>query len=176
MVRGRKPIPTAVNKIIGRARSNRMPPNEPTIGIPRVFGLPLAPPTYLDDYAVDEWQRTWESLWDAGIMTHVDVGALAIYCQAHARWRRAEEAIQEIAKEDPKNGGLVLVTTNGNIVQNPLVGIANSSMRDAIRYGAEFGLTPSSRARLGIVATKPYDPNDKYFDWDPFEEEKGSRR
>ena len=164
MVRGRKPIPTAVNKIIGRARSNRMPPNEPTIGIPRVFGLPLAPPTYLDDYAVDEWQRTWESLWDAGIMTHVDVGALAIYCQAHARWRRAEEAIQEIAKEDPKNGGLVLVTTNGNIVQNPLVGIANSSMRDAIRYGAEFGLTPSSRARLGIVATKPYDPTDKYFD------------
>jgi P27 family predicted phage terminase small subunit len=99
MVRGRKPIPTAVNKIMGRVHSNRMPPNEPTIGIPRVFGLPLAPPTYLDDYAADEWQRTWESLWDAGIVTHVDVGALAIYCQAHARWRRAEEAIQEIAKE-----------------------------------------------------------------------------
>ena len=100
----------------------------------------------MDDYAADEWQRTWESLWDAGIVTHVDVGALAIYCQAHARWRRAEEVIQEIAKEDPENGGLVLVTTNGNIVQNLLVGIANTSMRDAIRYGAEFGLTPSSRA------------------------------
>ena len=91
-------------------------------------------------------------------------GTLRIYCQAYARWRRAEEAIQEIAKKDPENGGLVLVTTNGNIVQNPLVGIANTSMRDAIRYGAEFGLTPSSRARLGIVATKQYEPTDKYFD------------
>ena len=109
MVRGRKPIPTAVNKIMGRVHSNRMPPNEPTIGIPRVFGLPPAPPAYLDDYAADEWQRTWESLWDARIVTHVDVGALAINCQAHARWRRAEEAIQEIAKEDPENSGLVLV-------------------------------------------------------------------
>jgi P27 family predicted phage terminase small subunit len=97
-------------------------------------------------------------------VTYVDFGALAIYCQAHARWRRAEEAIQQIAKEDPENGGLVLVTTNGNIVQNPLVGIANSSMRDAIRYGAEFGLTPSSRAGLGIMPTQPFDPVDKYFD------------
>ena len=164
MVRERKPIPTTVNKTTGQTRSNCMPQNELIISLPPVFDLPLAPPAYLDHYAADEWQRTWKLLWEAGIMTSIDIGALAIYCQAYARWRRAEEAIQEIAMEDPENGGLVLVTTNGNIVQNPLVGIANTSMRDAIRYGAEFGLTPSSRARLGIVATKPYDPTDKYFD------------
>ena len=138
--------------------------NEPIISLSQVVGLSLAPPAYLDDYAADEWRRTWELLWEAGIMTPIDIGALAIYCQAYARWRRAEEAIQKIAKEDPENGGLVVVTTNGNIVQNPLVGIANTSMRDAIKYGAEFGLTPSSRARLGIVAIKQYDPTDKYFD------------
>ena len=164
MVRGRKPIPTTVKNVTGLMHSGRMPPNEQTIGLQQVFGLPLAPPAYLDDYAADEWQRTCKLLWEAGIMTPTDIGALAIYCQAYARWRRAEEAIQEIAMEDPENGGLVLVTTNGNIVQNPLVGIANTSMRDAIRYGAEFGLTPSSRARLGVMPTKPYDPTDKYFD------------
>lgn len=164
MVRGRKPIPTTVKKITGQTRPRRMLQNEPIISLSQVVGLSLAPPAYLDDYAADEWRRTWELLWEAGIMTPIDIGALAIYCQAYARWRRAEEAIQKIAKEDPENGGLVVVTTNGNIVQNPLVGIANTSMRDAIKYGAEFGLTPSSRARLGIVAIKQYDPTDKYFD------------
>lgn len=88
-----------------------------------------------------------------------------MYCQAYGRWRKAEEAIQAAAKVDVKNGGLMIMTTNGNWVQNPMVGIANTAMRDAMKYAAEYGLTPSSRVRLGIAADKKEDedPTAKYF-------------
>jgi phage terminase small subunit len=59
MVRGRKPIPTTVKKITGQTRPRRMPQNQPIISLSQVVGLPLAPPAYLDDYAADEWRRTW---------------------------------------------------------------------------------------------------------------------
>jgi phage terminase small subunit len=38
--------------------------------------------------------------------------------------------------------------SNNNKVVNPLIKIAEMSARDLIRFGNEFGLTPSSRARV----------------------------
>jgi P27 family predicted phage terminase small subunit len=70
-----------------------------------------------------------------------------------------------MARTDPVGGGLVMFTTNGNIIQNPMVGTANTAMRDAMKYAAEYGLTPSSRVRLGIIADKAQDndPTAQYF-------------
>jgi P27 family predicted phage terminase small subunit len=45
-------------------------------------------------------------------------------------------------------GGLMIRTTNGNAVQNPLIGVANKAMADMVRYAAEFGMTPSARSRI----------------------------
>jgi hypothetical protein len=46
-----------------------------------------------------------------------------------------------------------------------MVGTANTAMRDAMKYAAEYGLTPSSRVRLGIEADKAQDndPTAQYF-------------
>jgi len=44
--------------------------------------------------------------------------------------------------------GLLIKTTNGNVIQNPLVGISNHSWSQVLRFAKEFGLTPASRSRL----------------------------
>lgn len=51
--------------------------------------------------------------------------------------------------------GLMIKTTNGNAVQNPLVGTSNNTARDMVRFAGEFGLTPIVRARLALSAVAP---------------------
>lgn len=99
------------------------------------------PPSFLDAYAREEWQRLAPDLHTDGRLTVRDSGAFAAYCSSYSRWRKAEE---ECANE-----GLTIATKNGNIIQNPKVGIANAARRDMVRIAAEFGLTPSASARLG---------------------------
>ena len=43
---------------------------------------------------------------------------------------------------------LTETTSNGNIIQNPLVGIANKSLELMHKYLTEFGMSPSSRTRV----------------------------
>ena len=79
----------------------------------------------------------------------MDRAALAAYCQCYARWRRAETELNKLEKSSKSiHGALVSVTSNGNLIQNPLVGIANTAMKDMIKYAAEFGMTPSARTRI----------------------------
>jgi len=141
--RGRKPTPTHLKLVKGNP--GKRPINErepvPTSELPSV-------PEHLDDLAKVEWGRVSEELYRMGILSGVDRAALAVYCQAYARWERAERAIAKIAERDAGTGGLMIRTTNGNMVQNPLVGTANKAMSDMVRYAAEFGMTPSARSRI----------------------------
>jgi len=70
-----------------------------------------------------------------------------------------------MAERDRLTGGLMIKTSNGNAIQNPLVGIANKAMADMVRYAAEFGMTPSARSRIrGEEASgQTADPAAKYF-------------
>ena len=52
-----------------------------------------------------------------------------------------------------KRAELLIKTKEGNIIQQPLVGIANKAKADMVRFAAEFGMTPSSRARIEITGT-----------------------
>jgi P27 family predicted phage terminase small subunit len=97
----------------------------------------------------------------------LDRAALAGYCQAYGRWMQAERGIERMAEEDPANGGLIITTTNGKVIQNPMVGIARRAKADALRAAKEFGLTPASRA--GVEATPPVGDDDG---WDFFPESK----
>jgi len=77
---------------------------------------------------------------------------------------QAERALARMAERDLLTGGLMIRTTGGNAIQNPLVGTANKTMADMMRYAAEFGMTPSARSR--IVAESPPsddDPARNYF-------------
>jgi len=98
-----------------------------------------------------------------GVLTALDRAAFAAYCQAYGRWRQAEEALALFAEKDTATKGITIKTTNGNVIQNPLVGVASKAMADMVRYGNELGLTPSSRARVDGLDIST-DPGSRFFD------------
>jgi P27 family predicted phage terminase small subunit len=99
-----------------------------------------SPPAHLSEYAVQEWKRVSGELWALGLLTILDETSFAAYCQSYGLWRLAEE---RLASED-----LVAPGSERNKVVNPVLKIACQAARDLIRFGSEFGLTPSARARV----------------------------
>ena len=146
-MRGAKPTPTKL-KIL-RGNPGRRPLNDqepsPETKIPEA-------PEHLTVAARQEWDRISKALYDLGIISEIDRTALAAYCQLYGRWTDAEEAI--------KKSGMIIKTINGNVIQSPMVGIANRSLELMKQYLVEFGMTPSSRTRVK-VSDKP-----KKSEWD----------
>lgn len=158
-MRGRKPKPTHLKLVSGNP--GRRPLNDaepkPKISVP-------VPPAELSDDARQEWQAVTPRLYAIGMLADIDRAALAAYCQAYGRWAQAERALAVMAARDAVTRGLLIKTTNGNAIQNPLVGTANKAMADMVRYAAEFGMTPSARARLKAENTQnDDDPAAEFF-------------
>ena len=89
-----------------------------------------------------------------GLMSEIDRAALAAYCQAYGRWVQAERALARMGEKDLLTGALMIKTSNGNAIQNPLVGTANKAMELMLRAAAEFGMTPSARSRIDVDIPK----------------------
>ncbi len=111
--------------------------------------LPACPP-HLQGEARREWYRTGRKLRDCGLLTEIDKAALALYCQAWARWLEAEEAL--------KAYGVVLKSPNGFPMPSPYLAIANKAMEQMARLLAEFGMSPSARSRVTVEARRPGRP------------------
>src|SRR5665213_222100 len=158
MREGRKPKPTHLKLVTGNPGKRALNLREPR----PVPAIPV-PPAELVPEARQEWERVSVELHALGILTGIDRAALAAYCQAYGRWTQAEQAIARMAARDELTGGLMIRTTNGNAIQNPLVGTANKAMADMVRYAAEFGMTPSARTRIEAQAPEPDDPAERYF-------------
>ena len=137
--------PTKLKIIEGNPGKKRLNKNEPE---PRNI-MPYAPAHLCDD-AVKEWTRICEGLHHMGLLTEVDRNALGAYCSSFALWAQSWRVLNEMASTGKLGAGLMIKTTNGNMIQNPLVGTANVAARDMVRYAAEFGLTPAARARIDI--------------------------
>ena len=143
---GRKRIPTKLKIIKGTDQPCRMNPNEaePDLAIP-------SPPEHLSQTASVEWGRVSQELYYLGLLSRIDRAALAAYCQSYSRWVEAELQLTQ--------KGLLVKTKNKNIIQSPLVGIANKSMEMMHKFLTEFGMTPAARAR--VQANKPEYIQDK---------------
>lgn len=152
MKRGQKPTPTNLRLLQGgKPREN----NEPQP--PRPTEIP-EPPVYLKGYALEEWNRVIEDLYSTGVYASLDQTMLSAYCMAFARWIRAELDLERMAEIDPTTHGVMMKTSNGNAIQNPLVGVASTARRDMQRLAAEFGLTPSSRTMIDAGRQSEHDP------------------
>ena len=138
---GRKHSPTALKLLKGTARKSRLNIDEPkpALNIP-------TPPDHLDQIASVEWGRISQELYKLGLLTNIDRSPLAAYCVVYSRWVDAEMRL--------KKEGTTLVTTNGNIIQSPLVGISNQAMILMHKYLIEFGMTPASRAKVSVKKGK----------------------
>jgi len=153
-MRGRKPTPTHLKLVRGNPGKRRLNAAEPS----PERTLPSPPPELSAD-ARAEWDRVAGELHRIGVLSGIDRAALAAYCQAYGRWVVAERAIAKMAERDQLTEGLMIKTTNGNAVQNPLVGTANKAMADLVRYAAEFGMTPSARSRISGQSGEADEPD-----------------
>jgi len=145
--RGRPPIPTHLKILRGNPGLRALRP-EPEPAVP--LAVPEAP-SFLMDYAKEEWARIAKELYHLGCLTVVDLNTLAAYCQAYAHWRTAEEALAKMRERDPLTAAIMLKTRNGNAMPNPLLVAANKAASDMIRYASEFGLTPAARSRIAAA-------------------------
>jgi P27 family predicted phage terminase small subunit len=137
MTAGRKPLPTAVKELNGNPGKRTLNRSEPKPARPR--RVP-PPPAHLKGAARAKWKKLAAQLHKIGVLTEVDQDALARYCVTYQRWLEAEARVTR--------DGEVVRTTNGNLIQNPYLAIANRCMAQLSTLGAEFGLTPSSRAKV----------------------------
>jgi len=105
-------------------------------------------PDYLNAYARAEWVRVADTLYSIGTLAQIDQTMLAAYCVAYSRWRYAEEDLERMAQTDASTHAAVIRTKQGNLIQNPMVGVANTARREMQRLAAEFGLSPSARTQI----------------------------
>lgn len=141
---GRKPLPTGLKLLKGTAQNCRLNPSEPRPPV-----VAPEPPKFLGEVARQEWENKAPVLMRMGVLSEGDDAALAAYCQAFERFVEAETKIRQ--------SGLLIKTTGGNVIQNPLIGVANRAMEIMHKFLTEFGLTPSSRSRIVAVPAKDRD-------------------
>jgi P27 family predicted phage terminase small subunit len=147
MRRGPRPQPTNLKLLRGNPGCRVLKP-EPQPAKPAAIPQP---PDFLGEIAKAEWWRVASELFHLGLLTDVDVNPLAAYCQAFEHWRTAEITLAEMAKRDPITRAIMVKGSLGNPVPNPIIKVAIIAARDMVRFAAEFGLTPSSRARVAIA-------------------------
>ena len=149
MIAGRKPKPTNLKKLQGNP-GGRPLGNEPApdVCIP-------SPPEHLNPDAIIEWNRITPLLETMGLITLSDMAAIAAYCQNYGRWVEAEKLVA--------SDGMIVYSDSGYPSHHPSVSIANNAMDKMYKFLIEFGLTPSSRARLGSNTAKKKDKMDEYL-------------
>jgi P27 family predicted phage terminase small subunit len=153
-MRGRKPKPKQAHILNGTFRADR---HGDTPDFPR---RAPSPPDHLDASAKKEWKRVVKVLLGAGLLTTADRAALAAYCQCYARWADAEKKVQEY-------GAVLISKDNKTPYQSPYLSVASRAMEQMLKFLIEFGLTPSSRARVkGTGPVGPVDPMEALLDED----------
>lgn len=149
MVVGKKPHPTNLKILNGNPGKRPLPKNEPK-------PTPIAPrcPQFLHKDAKREWKRIVPELERLGLLTVVDMAALVGYCESWAQYKEAIEFIHDngsVYELERKEGGVYLQ-------QYPQVSIANKALLQIRAFCTEFGMTPSSRARMSVPGAE--DPDD----------------
>jgi len=144
MTRGPRPTPTVLRVLRGNPGHRPINQNEPQPFVPD--DCP-APPAHVIGHAAEEWNRIAPELYRLGLLTVADIGPLAAYCGAYARWRTAEETIQRLANNDPELHAM-LVETECGVGISPLIKIARWAANDMVRFAGEFGLSPAARCRI----------------------------
>jgi P27 family predicted phage terminase small subunit len=147
---GTKTKPTALKLLEGNP--GKRPLNQT---IMKQESIIPACPIWLEDEAKAEWNRITPELHNLRLLTKIDVTALVGYCQS---WARYVEAEQYLSKNDT-----VFVTETGYMQQVPQVGMAQKYLKLCQSFMTEFGLTPSSRAKLSIPGENVDDDMEKFL-------------
>ena len=146
-MRGRPPIPTALKELRGTARADRINNSEPR---PQVLDTLPRPPKQLTRHARHYWRKIGRLLIRMRVLTEADLVALRMLCM----YLGQIDEINEIMEQLPPAQRYVLRSGKGGHYQNPLYGTLNTAVKEAHRWMAKFGLTPSDRARVVAMDDK----------------------
>ncbi len=149
---GSKHIPDEIKRVKGTLGKK----GEREIVKGQAFTGYFEPPSHVKEapHAEAVWKVTLPMLQDMGVMTAADLDALCTYCIAVGIHRQA-------AMQIGKNG---ITLTSKKITGEdmdrkvPEIDILNSQAKIIQSFAGEFGLTPSSRARLNVTISKEADP------------------
>ena len=145
------PVPFPLKVLRGNPGKRPMRP-EPQ---PEIAADVPEPPAFITGYAADEWWKTASELHRLGLLTRIDVPALAAYCHAYGQWRMAAKSLAKMQQNDPIMNGMIIKTKYGDAAINPLVSIVRKHAGDVVRYASEFGLTALARSRLAAGINAP---------------------
>ena len=149
MPRGRPKKPIEIMKAEGNPGKRELPE---TPDFPQ--GTPKCP-DWLSPEAKKFWKRLVPILESVdGLLRQSDLTALESLCETYSQWKTASLVLQ---KE-----GQTITANSGYVQQRPEVAIAQKTGKMVMEYLGAFGLTPSSRARLGI---KPEPKGDGFDDF-----------
>lgn len=146
-MRGRKPKPTAMKLAEGNPGKRPIGSNpQPPAKLP-------APPKHLSKDGKKVWKALGPRFAALGIMAEVDEVAFAILCESYASY----VSLVIKARDDGP-----IVRVNGQAVPNPYLVRADREAEKVRKLLAEFGGSPSSRARLnvGTSARTPAEADD----------------
>jgi len=102
--------------------------------------LSMDPPMELDSIAREVWDHFAPMLHRMRLLTEADVLSLAAMCTSWSTYRQASATVQR--------EGTLTMGARGQLVRNPAALVAKDALADYMRLACEFGLTPSSRARI----------------------------
>lgn len=141
--RGPAKKPSAISRLQGNPGHRALNPDEPVS--PEMTSL--RPPRILRGIARKEWQRVAPLLSTMGVLREADTALLSAYCHAYQEWC---EAVSWMAE----NGSTMTIRDDKGFVKSvqvvPQWRIAQGAAERMKRLGAEFGLSPSSRAALKV--------------------------
>ncbi len=142
--RGRKPKPNALKVFLGTAKGQ--PKREPSAPI----GVPVMPERLkADTNATAKWAELVPFLTQIGTLTTGDGECLATLCEVYSA---AQTCLLELRATGP-----VIHTDLGGVKPNPAGSLYRGLVSLQLSLMTEFGLSPSSRVRLGTKIETPQD-------------------
>ena len=145
-MRGRVAQPTAARVLRGNRQKRSLPVDEPQY--PK--GTPC-PPSWLGPEAVAIWHQVLPTLAAVpGLLSPAHADALGCYCDSIASLSRALRTIE-------KNKTGEFIETVFGVKAHPAVKVRNDAMMRILKFGQEFGITPSAATRVKIPKGKEND-------------------
>lgn len=153
MTMGRPRKPAALKLLQGNPGKRPLNLSEginPRVEIPRA-------PSHLGVEARREWKRISPILEELGLISGLDLAALAIYCQAYGRLVELEQAFNSMvtksvaagmAYRDAVHQASQSVTPSGYAQQSVIVQLIGRHRDQVHRFLTHFGLSPSARGRV----------------------------
>ncbi len=135
---GPRPKPTFLRVLEGNPGKRPLNENEPQ---PRKVSPTC--PHHLTKGGRRQWKKIAKYLFEIGLLTQIDGDALSLYCEAKSRWIDAIKKLETMPD-------VIASKKTGSPFINPIFNVACASFEQMRKMMAEFGMTPSSRSRIGV--------------------------